>query len=53
MTEVLLSRYGKELPTDDFSSTMHIAQVLLFLDQNVFSVLQNILTNPLVSHGLL
>jgi len=26
---------------------------LLFLDQNVFSKLQNILTNPMMSHGLL
>jgi len=26
--------------------------LLLFLDQNVFLMLQNILTNPLVSHGL-
>jgi len=39
--------HAKKLNADPLQNT---TEFLLFLDQNVFSMLQNIVTNPLMSH---
>jgi len=51
----VISITKRGLTTEPEENTMlnKVTVFLLFLDQNVFSMLQNILTNPLVSHGLL